>query len=55
MKIEDEDMKEFQRLYKEHFGEELTREEAYEKAIRLLNFIKVVVLGKINGNAQKPE
>ncbi|MHA1657522.1 MAG: hypothetical protein ACTSUT_00145 [Promethearchaeota archaeon] len=33
---------EFQILYQRHFGKEISREEAYDKAIKLVNLIKVV-------------
>ncbi|MEK7524387.1 MAG: hypothetical protein AAB588_05165 [Patescibacteria group bacterium] len=42
MKIEPEDIKSFQRLWKEHFQLELSDEEAGEKATHLLEMMKVL-------------
>lgn len=32
----------FQKLYKEKFGEEISKEEAYEQGIKLLKLIQVI-------------
>lgn len=42
MKIEPEDLKEFQRLWKEQFHLDLSNEEALEKATDLLEMMKVI-------------
>lgn len=42
MKIELEDLKGFQRLWKEQFQSELSEEEALEKATCLLEMMKVI-------------
>lgn len=42
MKIELEDIKEFQRLWKEHFHTDLTEEEAQVKSSYLLEMMKVI-------------
>ena len=36
-------IKEFQRRYSEEFGEEISKEEAYEKFLRLVNFLRVIL------------
>jgi hypothetical protein len=33
---------EFQALYKKHFGEDLSKEEAYEKGVRLIRMVQLV-------------
>jgi hypothetical protein len=33
---------EFQALYKRHFGEDLSKEEAYEKGVRLIRMVQLV-------------
>ena len=40
--LSDEDISEFQALYKKHFGKEISREEAYDKGVRLIRLIKAV-------------
>ena len=42
MELSDQHIAEFQTLYKNHFGKEISREEAYEKGIKLLRLIKLV-------------
>lgn len=42
MVIADEHIAEFQKLYKEHFGIELTKAQALEKGLRLIRLIEVV-------------
>lgn len=42
MKIEPEDIKGFQRLWKDSFKVEISEEEAHEKAIILLEMMKLV-------------
>ena len=42
MKIELEDIKEFQRLWKEHFHTDLSEDEAQVKASFLLEMMKVI-------------
>lgn len=43
MQISDESLKEYQRIYKEGHGEELTLEEAREAAGRLLALYKIIM------------
>jgi hypothetical protein len=42
MVLSDEDILKFQALYKSEFGIEISREDAYEKGIRLLQLMSVV-------------
>jgi len=50
MNLSDEKVIEFQNLYKEHFGEEISKKDAYEQGIKLLQLISV--LYRPNKNAQ---
>jgi hypothetical protein len=42
MNISDEQIKEFQRLYKKRFGKDISKVEAYEKGLKLSQLLKVV-------------
>lgn len=42
MVLSDEDIVKFQALYKSEFGMEISREDAYEKGIKLLRLMSVV-------------
>jgi len=42
MIISDQQITKFQTLYYEHFGEKISKEEAYEKGMKLVNLVKVV-------------
>jgi hypothetical protein len=42
MVLSDEDIVKFQALYKSEFGAEISREDAYEKGIKLLGLMSVV-------------
>ncbi len=42
MAIADEHIAEFQKLYQEHFGVELTKAQALEKGLRLIRLVEVV-------------
>lgn len=44
MKLEPEDIKGFQRLWKEHFHTDLSEEEAQAKASYLLEMMKIVYM-----------
>jgi len=46
MEIKKERIKEFQKIYKDKFGEEITEEKAMELAGRLLLLIKVLIKNK---------
>ncbi len=43
MKPSDEIIEKFRRIYFEEFGEEISGKEAYEKFLRLVNFLRVLV------------
>jgi hypothetical protein len=42
MILSEEYITKFQTLYKDHFGEEIGREEAYEKGVKLIRLIEIV-------------
>jgi len=42
MHLADEDIAEFQMLYKKHFGIEISKAEALEKGIRLVRLFEIV-------------
>ncbi len=42
MVLADEDIAKFQALYKSHFGKEISREDAYDKGIKLLRLMSIV-------------
>lgn len=42
MALSDEKVLEFQNLYKTEFGIEMTRDEAYDKGMRLLNLVSLI-------------
>lgn len=42
MQLKDEDLIKFQELYKSHYNMELSREDAYEKAMKLLRLVQIV-------------
>ena len=42
MVLSDENIREFQAIYKEHFGTEITKEDAYENGIKLLRLISLI-------------
>lgn len=43
MTLQDQDIAEFQRLYRKHFGTEIDHEEAKEKGLRLLLLFKALL------------
>jgi hypothetical protein len=43
MKPSNEIIEKFQRIYHEEFGEEVSREKAYEKFLRLVNLLRVIL------------
>ena len=53
MNLSDEKVIEFQNLYREHFGEEISKKDAYEQGIKLLQLISVIY--HPNKNAQHTE
>ena len=42
MRLTDENITSFQALYKQRFGKEINREEAYEKASKLVRLMQIV-------------
>ena len=40
--LSDEQIKQFQILYKRHFNEDVTKEEALKKGIRLINLVRII-------------
>ena len=42
MKLSDEKVIEFQKLYKEHFGKEISKKDANEQGIKLLLLISIL-------------
>lgn len=40
--LSDEQIKKFQALYKEQFGEDISREEAYEQGIKLIRLFELI-------------
>lgn len=42
MVLSDDDIRKFQEVYKEQFGKEISKEDAYEQGIKLLRLMAVV-------------
>ena len=42
MHLTEEDITKFQRLYKKHFGEEISREQAHEEGIKLVRLMQLI-------------
>jgi hypothetical protein len=42
MQLSKEAIEEFKQIYKEEFGEEISDQEAMEKAVRLINLMRVI-------------
>lgn len=42
MILSDEQISEFQAIYKEHFGTEISKEEAYKNGLKLLQLIRIL-------------
>lgn len=40
--LSDEQIKKFQTLYKNRFGKEISREEAYEQGVKLIRLIEII-------------
>ena len=59
MILSPESIKEFKAAYKKEFGEELSEKEAYEKLLRLVNFLRAALLpppiyAKITNTSKQP-
>ena len=53
MVLTDEKIKEFQELYKEHFGVEISKEDARENGIKLLRLISIIYRPKPDEDSKK--
>jgi len=53
MKPDNETIEEFQKAYFEEFGEEISRQEAYEKFLRLTNVLRAIL--RPDGNEKNRE
>lgn len=42
MVLSDEHIREFQKLYEEHFGVQISKEDAYENGVKLLRLISLI-------------
>ena len=42
MMISDEYIEEFQKIYEKEFGEKISHKEAYDKFLRLVNFMRAI-------------
>lgn len=42
MDLSDEQISEFQEIYKEHFGTEISKEDAYQNGIKLLRLVELI-------------
>jgi len=40
--LSDEQIRQFQMLYKKHFGKEISREEAYEQGAKLIRLVELI-------------
>jgi len=40
--LSEKHIKQFQKIYKEHFGTDLTKEQAYDKAINIIQLFKII-------------
>ena len=45
--LSNKQIKEFQRLYRERFGKEISHKDAMEKGIKLINLVKLIYKPKI--------
>jgi hypothetical protein len=55
MQIPEKKLREFQKLYKKHYGEEISLEESYERGIRLIRFVQIIygIKGTASKNSQQ--
>ena len=53
MALSDEKIKEFQELYKEYFGVEISKEDARENGIKLLRLISIIYRPKPDEDSKK--
>ena len=43
MRLTDDDIKEFQGMYKTRFGKEISKEDAHDSALKLIRYVKVLI------------
>lgn len=48
MKPSQEVLDRFKKIYREEFGEELTDQAAFEKFLRLVNALRVIIYGRLD-------
>ena len=53
--LSDKQITEFQNIYKNYFGEEISREEACEKGTKLLRLIELIYKPITESEHQKPQ
>lgn len=41
--LSDESIEKFQRIFKEYYGNEISKQEALEQGLRLVNFMKLLI------------
>ena len=51
--LSDEQISKFQMLYKNRFGKEISREEAYEKGAKLLRLVELIYMPMTEAEYQK--
>lgn len=52
--LDERQLKEFQRIYKSHFGKEISKAEAYQQGINLVEFVRNILENiKINNKEDK--
>ena len=43
MQLSEEDIREFQEMYKARFGKEISKEDACDSALKLIRYVKVLI------------
>jgi hypothetical protein len=51
MNLSDDDIKEFQRIYKNRFGKDISKEDAYEQGIKLIRLMQAICKPITEGQA----
>ena len=41
--LSDKEIKEYQRIFKKYYGKEISKQEALEQGLRLVNFMKLLI------------
>jgi len=52
--LSDEQIKEFQKLYKQKFGESISQEEAYKRALSLVRLFKILLSPDVEETKKEP-